>query len=75
MTFEPHDKPPHSHEPFPVDDPVTGSVLSEDWGRMPEDDESLEGTLADVPQTGEPRAPDAPDAPPGVDRDTRRDSP
>jgi hypothetical protein len=53
MSTQPRTEPA-GREPFPVDDPVAGSVVSEDWGRMVENDESLEGTLADVPQTGEP---------------------
>lgn len=32
--------------PPPNDDPITNSVLSEDWGRMPiEDEDSLHGSL------------------------------
>ncbi|HEU4752442.1 MAG TPA: hypothetical protein VFU47_04965 [Armatimonadota bacterium] len=41
------------------EDPVLGSVITEDWGRMA-DDEGLEGTVAEVPQTGEPAAPPPP---------------
>ena len=68
MRREDLDPPRSGAEPFPVDDPVAGSVLTEDWGRMAERDEGLEGTLADVPQTGEPHASDAPAPPPESDK-------